>query len=454
MVLELLHTPQPPIGGFFYTNKMKRNELQTPLSVFEPNPNRGGEFLVSLFGPELAYTFISELAQKKDALTPECSSVFSDTYFKNIHDYFPSIPVELLGNPLLRKEHIDKANQTVEYLRKLCFPGTRHEMALHNSTTYASLNAAERLTKILTNGTVDERLKYELLRQEVLMLTSLAYTEARHRDHTNERLKAVNNLFEDKLFLGRYGSLSRYECFSLHEAVTNEVLACTNKQTDFDGFDSETMLLKSHQLQVRHIADVGPVMVQEREKRTESALVKAIHKGSQHEGKYIDLKEITDPSGFLFVTEGEKQALLCEKIKAILLHVYPEAHIMDDHHVDTNRGQSSVITFLRLQLFLSPDTEFPIEIMVFDQREYFNYLYHIGNAVEPIGSYVYPNAAAHKLYEIRRANTVADMLFPKEIYDFDPSEIAVKRRLEEEKVAEELKIRNTISRLPSVYRSV
>ena len=428
----------------------RKNRLRTPLALFEPGNEKGLEFLVLFFGPELAYPIINVLATDSSEHTTEATQQITQSYREKLRDYFPSLPKEIFDHDILLREHLAKANMTVEYIRSIAFSHMDHSPTLLNSIAYPTSNTSQRLHRLLPTTDVHIRYQYELLRQEILTLTSLAYTESRYGHKVIEQLNELNDLFEESFYLGQYGVTHQYECFSLHSNQTNGVLTVspTLDPTLLENFPDSHY--KQHMLRTRLIEDIGPVIVQQREKGTESALVKAIHKGMKLPEKEIDIREVTDPSGFMFVTEDGKSKLLLEKIISLITSKYPDVRVVDDHKIpqdkdaDTSRNQSKEVSYLRIQVYLSPSSPFPIEIIVFTQKEYFNYRYHLGIREDTPQPH-YPDAVAHDLYELRRTYAVADVLFPQEIYNYDQEEVLKQRSHDQLEKAEDLLNHNRVT---------
>lgn len=423
-----------------------RRELQTPLTVFEPGEDKGLEFLTSFLGPENLHTVLQILVDEQNTVHVPLNGsaeAVNHVYASQLQEYFPSLSAELLQSELLRREHLVKANNTVNSLRRTAFPHAELQLDLLNPIYYTTSSVPKRLVRLLANGSISARFKFELLRQEVLMLTSLAYAESRFDERTVENLNDINDLFENELYTGKYGEGFPYSFFSVHDNQTNEAYIVSDDFTSIPAINYATEHYKQHTQLVRQIEGVGPVLVRQREKSTESALVKAIYKGSQLEGEYIDISQITDPSGFMFVTKDRKNTELYSYLEELITKHYPSAQIEEDHHVNTNRNQSSSVSFLRMQVYLSPEAKYPIEIIIFTQAEYLNYRYHLGTQQDDPKS-PFPDAAAHTLYELRRSYAVADMLFPQELYDYDVDETWQKRRMDQEHKAQDLLEHNRV----------
>lgn len=420
-----------------------KRELITPLSLFEPGESKGQELLLSFLGNELAYPLITLLASDGETSHTTALSLISLAYQNAFSEYYPTLSAELQSNPLLLREHLVKANNVIDYLQRIAFPHGKHIFSLLNPVAYTTTHTTKRLERLLANGSINTRYKYELLRQEVLMLASLAYTESRHGQNTVEKLNDLNDAFEVDLYVGRYGENQLYQCYSIHHNHTNSVLSASADFENVPLIDYQDYHFKQHRLTVRMVENIGPVLVRQREKSTESALIKAIYKGSQSDTPTIDISQINDPSGFMFVTETGKSEAMLQKVTTLIRQQYPNARIEEDHVVDKNRLQSDSLSWLRVQVFLSPTDVYPIEIIVFDQVKYFHYLYHLGN-FSGTGSSIYPAATAHDLYELRRSYVAADLLFPQEIYGHNLEESTKFRKLDQEIKAESLLNENRV----------
>ncbi len=412
--------------------------LQTPLSIFQFGDEKSGEFLASLVGPELAYPLISMVAQTGT----EQLGVVAEAYYAHLRSIFPSLPLNMSESRLLFHEHHAKANETVEYIRKVGFPESRNQMSLLNSVSYSSLDHQDRLHRLFAEDS-DERFRYELLRQEILMLTSLAYIEARQSENVLSNLHTLNECFEEDLFIGKYSQTYPYECYSIHDSQTNETLLTSSDFSQLPEINYSKQHFKQHSFRVRHIDSIGPVLVKQRHKHTQSALIKAMYKGALAEKKIIDLKEVTDTSGFLFVTEEGKDTQLLDQVSCSIRTSFPEARIVEDHTVDSSRKQSQNVHFLRIQVYLETDSVYPIEFIFFNQKNYFNYTYHLGS-LPSNDITAYPDATAHKLYELRRTYTAADILFPQEVYEYDKQEVLDTRMRHEIEVGNQLLSENLV----------
>lgn len=430
-------------------NMTVKRELKTPLEVFIPNESNSQTFLVSLLGKEMAYPLLNILAEysTNTATSNELALLqardITNIYYDALREYFPSLAKETqLSVPLLR-EHLVKANHLILFLQQTGFRGQEHTVQLLNSVAFAPLDIPIRLQRFISNTAIDPRYSFELLRQEVLMLTSVAYTESRRTERTLEHLHTLYDLLENELFLGAYGSFENYTCYSVHDNYTNAVYAVGDDFTNIPIITTDQEHYKQHTLLVRNIEGIGPVVVTQREKRTEAALIKAIYKGTKSEENSIDIGLITDPSGMLFVTPLGKNHQLMQTLSTLIKKSFPGSIIETDHQVNGTRQQSKFVSFLRLQVYLDPQAKYPIELIIFDQAEYFHYLYHIGERQETATA-VYPDAAAHALYELRRCYETADILFPQELYQYNPELAIIQRKYDQDMTADELLWKNRV----------
>lgn len=428
---------------------MEKRAFQANLSIFKPGETKGDEFIITFFGAELAYLVISLLAAQADEDEETHFISFDEkhpvtiAYITILQEYFPSLSKEILSNELLLREHLVKANRLIEYLQTIGFKNQTHKVALMNAVAFTTSNIPTRLQHILAGESISTKYKFELLRQEVLMLTSLAYAVSRSEQKTIATLHTFHTLFEKNLFVGKYGDFQDYNYYSVHDNQTNDVLHVSDDFSAIPPIDSTTHHFKQHHQTTRVIEGIGPVQVLQREKRTESALIKAIYKGSMQEDQNIDINLVTDSSGFIFVTPLGKNDELLQKLITLISTSLPECKIEYDHSVDSDRAQSKHISFLRIQVYPTETSQYPIELIVFDQSEYLHYLYHVGERQET-SSTIYPNAAAHALYELRRSYVAADVLFPQELYQYNEEQKRKQRKKDQDDKAHELLQKNRV----------
>ncbi len=169
---------------------------------------------------------------------------------------------------------------------------------------------------------------------------------------------------------------------------------------------------------MRKVKNIGYVLANTRIKSDFSILRKVFYKSKleQKERKKIsiELKEkLEDTTGYLFVVPNRKRKQMLNNIIAEIKKIHPEAKIIPDHKVDSDRGQSSSVNFLRINVTLPPDIK-PIEIIVFNQIDYMNYLYDFEQA--------------HILFDLKKTEVSSQSLFPHDVYHIDQERIKQQQR--------------------------
>lgn len=166
----------------------------------------------------------------------------------------------------------------------------------------------------------------------------------------------------------------------------------------------------------------------------ESAIEKATKKAQVPSNKQevtgdLDVDEITDNDRMEIMVRGDRADafLLAQKIKFMLLDpnnqqllgqtdifgiqiTNPDgtlkgrvAEVKDDPHTNGNKGNSPLVVFERLQVTVDGLKD-DIEIKVVSDEDFFRQLYHTGEYKKRKG---YPDAAAYRLYSLRRKREYA-----------------------------------------------
>lgn len=408
---------------------MKNVEVAIPFSVFENSVENNSfallRFLIELIGKEQARTIISLLAQppsqETDGNIDRISIETLRKLFSNLSSFTDIQIQKKMG------ETYALADTFIKELIANYFFEMQFELSLLDNTTTSTSNFATRL-RLLSSQSSTSRLKYEMLRQDLL---ALLFTELQEKNTTHQnrtQLNSFQTLFESELYEGLDGTIFEKDIYAVHSNTTNRCIATFSSLKKAQKFleknKSTELHIKKFNCRMRKVRDIGYVLASTRIKSDFSILRKVFYKSKleQRERKKvsIQLKEkLEDTTGYIFVAPNKKRKKMLNSIIAGIKKVHPEAEITLDHKVGSNRGQSSSVKFLRIKVTVSSNSK-PIEIIVFDQIDYMNYLYDLEQA--------------HALFDLRKTEVASQTLFPQNLYDIDPEKIKLQQREQKTKI--------------------
>lgn len=300
----------------------------------------------------------------------------------------------------------------IEYYGEL-LPEEKQNLALKNEISLLSDSPSD-LLRLLSrpSETIDPTLAFEAHRH-ALCLYDLGQMNARtKRGRLRTVLSRVHQIFNEKLFEGPEGAGSKFVLESIHDDETNEVIGFLDEDKPIP----PTAHLKRTPLIVRKIPDAGLVYTSPRKKDDRIALVKTIAK-SQHNGGVLNIEaDVLDGIGIMIVLlENRMMPEELAQRTVSILKDDPRIRVRKievEDETSTDHGQSPKYKHLCRRIW-QEDVPTPIELKFQDRRNYLNSILEVGDRDEDTGLYM---GRAHELFELRRANQAARILFPPEIY--------------------------------------
>lgn len=253
-------------------------------------------------------------------------------------------------------------------------------------------------------------------------------------------------LNEKLYYRGEEGHHERYTAYSYHDPETNYFIGFAPDDAQPAGGSR----LYVHQYRARRIEGVGLVYTIRNPKEPEAATKKAIAK-AYYNGGIVKPQSVEDRMRMTFVAlEGNlpkrnkgKTDQVGRVHKTVLgfMHQYkPIKKIVLEDQVDGDRGQGGM-TWKRDKIHFY-DTLVPLELVVVGESDHYNQTYAVGT-LDPETNFYGGRDTAHKLYEPRRDEPVAQLVLPESLHGRDIHQALVARNHE---IAEELKHMAEVSR--------
>lgn len=380
-----------------------------------------------------------------DSLNPLIRAGLLEAIRNFLRESFPYLPEDLnrLEKELLQLAQ--EANKVVAAFRETYYPGSETTLGLVTAVETPKRDLLATPQVLLSNGNTDERVKYELWRQELIVLILLQLNQAREDANIDKLVHNVNDLVENKLFIGKYGKLHHYSIYSIHDNLTNECISVS--ETKPPVIDNELYHLKFHEMKIRLAGlpsenedpVIVPVHYHFRRKSIVSSVVKALRKALL-KGKAMSPEDVTDMVGNMFVVMDEAQLVpFMNRVFELLRQKYPNCIIKQKHKTGTNEdsSKSDDLDWNRCLLFIDENQRYPVELIFFTATQYFNYRYRVGKYDEN-GNVITTNGLSHRLYELRRGLDVCRLMFPKSIYGNNDENAASARKLAYQRAVREL----------------
>lgn len=325
------------------------------------------------------------------------------------------------------------ANGVMAYVPETAFP-RRYRERIKNELQVLYDTPSERL-KMLADPTVDDKLKFEAVRQMVLAHAS-ALLNARSLNGTlNRRVGLLHQHIGEQIYSGKRGRTYERRFASYHDPDTNTVLGVG----EVSDVASSPVVTKQHSREARHITGLGFVYTNMRLKNEAVATVKSLYKAPDA-GGFVNPDAVQDSAGIMYTALGDRPMVdkLVDRV-AQAVEAYPDTvNVVEDHQTGNDHGQNNGVEFQRLQVHLK-DTPVPIELMFYALPDYLNSVYEVGERDPQTGHYT---GQAHDLFAIRRVARVLPFLYPKYIYKKLDYGAAVRERMEE--VAQDLREDSTV----------
>jgi len=329
-------------------------------------------------------------------------------FFRNLTQRF--------GVEFTQEDYLDalkKAAETHNYIiTTLGLP--EWKVGLLNEVLSFSESPFDRL-KLLSSRDINPLLRFQLAEQLLLALPGAESNMRTKNQRLRTQLDKFVSVTDKELFSGKpIGDTRVIDVYSTHDYQ--------NKVVDI-GFSPFTHLAnnvtqKKTPLRVREIEKDKnrkfTVTFDIRKKDDRIVVLKAIEKAILGDGD-VQLESVTDMIGKKFIIiKGDKKDLIVI-FDSIMRCGFNVRKVEKDDSTEKTRNQSSRHRFSRRQYHIN-DNKF--EVIFYNLREFLNSEYDIGY----IDRDDFYNGAAHSLFELKRIAHVANLLFPKELYNLDIDE--------------------------------
>lgn len=413
---------------------MSRKERFIPTIVLEKPVEQNKfallRFFVEFSGPRLARQILELLSEQPNNNDFDEANRLVYSHLKVIFPYFRNLEKNQIEVIILEMYH--KANEIVEELIRVSYPGMEHELGLLNTTGVPTVNIAKRIHLMMSNGASTERYKYELLRQDILALMLMELSKYNHTVPNSENLHSLQEIFEKELYQGRVGDVEPHSIISIHSDEENQCYGTyPSVEAAQDHIKTERLNnvhIKSHKWKMRHVDGVGDVLANMRTKSDSSIVRKMIFNSTNDQSDRPKIKigldsDLFDTTGFMFVVANGESKKMIDRLLVLIEQYYPEAKFVHKNKTGKGRGQSDKVSFLRFLAYLG-DEESPIEVMVMEQNDYMNYRFELEQA--------------HELFTLRKSLVSAEKLFPQQVFLYDSKEVDRQRQLENKLIRERL----------------
>lgn len=335
-----------------------------------------------------------------------------------------------------------RANAVIEYITTVAMPGDKQRHSLLSEVATESDRPSDAIEWLAIaegwESPAREKLQQQVVRQ--LTLAGIAAgIQLRSRDtRTNTTFASVKKA----LTLGfyEYPGTKDETVYSVHNNATN--------RTESVGFDPDVLVgsdshMKSSLLHVRSVNGVGRVLVEDRVKRDESAIIKAVAKAKdKNEGWVKASEDVVDMMGVTFtVLEPDGNAIRAEKLENKLID-YMRSHsvangrilgrllgFIPDDKTDPGRNKSVDYKARRLQAVIEGKNgeQTMTEFVIKEAIQGWDHKYMIGEKDPETGLY---KGTAHPIYQVQRIIDILPLMYPEAIYGAGPMQAAM-RRLDE-----------------------
>lgn len=271
-------------------------------------------------------------------------------------------------------------------------------------------------------GFIDQTLAYEAQRHAII-LHQLGTIEARALKLRNIRSN-VQNLLNEKLFMGPEGKGRPFYSESFHDDETNTVVGFPDRGTH----QPLTAHLKKRWIKVREVPEVGLIHEKSRRKGIGQTLAKTWVKALHNSGlvhiddavqdsigmRFVLMDDNVPPQQFADLVASIIEAGAKERFEANHPCVLPEIErIEDDPETGTDHGQSTALNFNARRKIWFKDIPTPMELIFYDRETYLNSELEVGERSQETGLY---KGRGHELFELRRGIEVIRLPFTQEIY--------------------------------------
>lgn len=321
---------------------------------------------------------------------------------------------------LARELHrvIKEASEVIQKVRETIYPGSEDSLGELNSARIFDARdpLGDILNILLAKNDVSERLYFEVQRLVIVALSILNLEQTKLNAKVLDHLHDLGELFDNHLVAPRLlGETTPITFYSRHDPDTLECLEISEVPLD----PSKGGIVKMHQLNFRDPSgEIPPFLINPREKHTNSAIIKMIAKASEggengdknKNSGQISAEVIHDLIGFKFITKNDQDRNKLYDIVEKLLQTHCQTNIksiVKNHAIGNGRGQNDGVDWLRMTITFTDGVKGEIIFMTITAELNYRYM------IDPDD---HNKSLAHELYDIRRAERVAERLFPEGIY--------------------------------------
>lgn len=265
-----------------------------------------------------------------------------------------------------------------------------------------------------TSDDIDSTLAYEVQRHVILSAVAGEINARTKNGRLRSVLSEVHRLLDERLFEGSLGAGKRFFLESFHDDDTNTVVGFP----DLNQQAPRTAHLKRTPFIARSIKGAGLVITSPRKKDDSVAIEKSLIKAKNNGGLININGDVLDPIGMMFVAmDGYvTPEQLAEQVVLIIESGSRKiTKIENNDEIEADHGQSSEYRHTRRRIWFE-DISVPVEMIFHSRENYLNSTLEVGTRNPVTGLH---QGRAHPLFELRREEQVARILFPSKVYPVD-----------------------------------
>ncbi len=336
------------------------------------------------------------------------------------------------------------SNATIEYARRVLFAEQERQATLITGIANGSKRPSAILERLTTpaiaeipSEAISRKYRYEQARQLAIGLLCAEVLSSNENGQSEEVFSMLDQLLEDKLFIGRKGATKNYHIFSYHQPKTNRLVGLSQEYPDarFEGCWVKSLDRPVRTIGIRNSAGevvmLTPALYDYREKEIESIVIKAMRKSFKPDqphpnGNLIETSHgRVDALGLrLVIMEGERplRDRITAQLEDDLRTLDGVCEIREDDKVDPENGSPDRVQFRRRQVYKAGSVNL-VEVIIQAHKDYLAYQYEVGEFNPELGMHGGP---AWEFYRLDRVSEVAPYIWPFPYYGID--HVAAKRR--------------------------
>ncbi len=364
------------------------------------------------------------LAPKMD-LPTEVADAINDHFFEASRQIY-NLPGSRTFSQSFYMEQHKGAIAVPEYFGKLV-PELKASFELKDEIKRFSDRPSDLLRKLskVPPIEIDPTLAYEVRRHAILLYQLGIINSRSLKGRLLTVLSDIQNLLNQKLFVGPEGHGEDALLQSFHDDESNTVVGFPDRGDR----RPLTAHLKALSLVVRRVDGMGVVLTGDRKKDDKVAIIKSWVKALDSGGRVHIDKAVQDSIGMTFtlMDDSVKPEELADLVVSVIQSGVEASlvskgsrkipRIMEvekDDFTDADHGQSPQASFkVRRKIWFKGITT-PVELIFRDRETYLNSELEVGERDPETGLYL---GRAHDLFELRRALRVVRVPFPEEVYD-------------------------------------